>query len=92
VVETLAYPVVRYEGVVVPGEGGEAVSRSDKDWKPGMHGLERHWATFALPRGTGRYLRSQWNKRQRQAERAALRREHEPEPTRTRHSVHYDYW
>jgi hypothetical protein len=88
----VACPVVRYAGVVAAGEGGEAVSRSDKDWKPGMGGLERHWATFTLPRGTGRYLRRRWNKRQRQAERAALRREAEPEPVRTRHSVHYDYW
>lgn len=69
------------------------VSRSDNTaWRPGLSGLERHWATFSLPRGTGRYLRRQWAKQQRQRARAALRRAEEPEPSRPRHSVIWDYW
>ena len=69
------------------------MSRSDNTaWKPGMNGLERHWATFSMPRGTGRWLRRQEAKAQRQRARSALRREEEPEPYRPRHSVIWNYW
>ena len=69
------------------------MSRSDNTaWKPGMDGLERHWATFSMPRGTGRWLRRDWQKIQRQQERLALRRGDEPAPARPRHSVHWNYW
>jgi hypothetical protein len=69
------------------------MARSDNtEWKPGMTGLAKHWATFSMPRGTGRYLRRRWQKQQRQRERGALRRGAEPEPSRPRGSVRYDYW
>lgn len=67
-----------------------AMSRSDStEWH---REYVQYWKQWGLPRGTGRHLRRQWNKRQRQASRGALMRETEPEPTRTRHSVLYDYW
>lgn len=69
------------------------MSRSDNTaWKPGMHGLERHWASFSMPRGTGRWLRRQEAKAQRQRSRTALRQGAEPEPYRPRHSVIWNYW
>jgi len=63
------------------------VSRSDNTGKRNVK-----WHTWSLPRGTGRYLRRKWQKRQRRAGRAALRQQEEPEPVRPRHSVRYDYW
>jgi hypothetical protein len=71
------------------------MSRSDgTPWRASWRDSEasKHWEMWSLPRGTGRVLRRQWSKRQRQVERAALRRGREPEPSRGRHSVHYDYW
>ena len=68
------------------------VSRTDKDDKRSVTGLEHKWQAWSLPRGTGRYLRRQWQKRQRQAGRAELRPGREPEPARPRHSVTHDYW
>ena len=68
------------------------MSRSDNTpWRAGRP-YDPHWMWWGLPRGTGRYLRRQWNKRQRQREHAALRDGVEPEPARSRHSVLYDYW
>ena len=73
------------------------MSRSDntaraQDGEVGQRGLQKTWATFSLPRRTGRYLRRKWNKQQRGQARAALSRQEEPEPTRPRHGVNYDYW
>jgi len=73
------------------------MSRSDNTARPedgqvGQRGLQKKWATFSLPRGTGRYLRRKWNKQQRARQHAALLRQEEPEPTRPRHSVRRDYW
>jgi hypothetical protein len=69
------------------------VSRSDNTaWQWDLGGLEKNWATWSLPRGTGRDLRRRWQKMQRQRERVALRLGAEPEPTRSRHSVQRDYW
>jgi hypothetical protein len=68
------------------------MSRSDGTDKRNVTGLEHRWQTWSLPAGTGRYLRRKWQKRQRQAERAALHQGREPEPARPRHSVNYDFW
>jgi hypothetical protein len=50
------------------------------------------WRWWQFTRGQGRDLRRRWQKSQRQRERTALRQTEEPEPTRTRGSVKYDYW
>jgi hypothetical protein len=74
------------------------MARSDNTaWRqhrvdPRLNPLARKWESWSLPRGRGRELRRQWNKTQRHREREALARREEPEPTRTRHSVIYDYW
>lgn len=68
------------------------MSRSDNTAWTGQRHVDRRWETWSLPRGTGRWQRRKWQKQQRQAERAALHRGGEPEPTRPRHSVQWDYW
>ena len=66
------------------------VSRSDNTewhWEAAPN-----WRFWPFRRGQGRGLRREWQKRQRQRERAALRNAEQPEPARTRGSVKYDYW
>lgn len=55
-------------------------------------GWERYAAGFALPAHTGRYLRRRWHKQERRKARNALAAAQEPPPSRSRHSVIYDYW
>ena len=51
-----------------------------------------NWTFWQFRRGTGRYLRRQWEKAQRQQARAALAEMEVPQPARPRHSAHYGYW
>lgn len=70
------------------------MSRSDSTDPRQQHDrwMRLGWNSWPLPRGTGRRLRREWQKTQRQRERAALRQGNEPEPSRPRHSVHWNYW
>lgn len=50
------------------------------------------WGNWGLPAGTGQEWRRIYWKKQRAKVRAAIIHDYEPEPTRTRSSVKYDYW
>ena len=50
------------------------------------------WQSWPIPARTGRKLRRDWQKQQRQQERMALQRGQEPAPARPRHSVHWNFW
>jgi hypothetical protein len=66
------------------------VSRSDNtEWHREQ---PPSWRWWQFQRGAGRDLRRRWQKQQRQQQKVALRQMDEPEPTRPRGSVKYDYW
>lgn len=80
------------EGAGTRYRGRMSRSDSTQPYRLRSTDMERRAATFSLPRKTGSYLRRQWQKGQRQAEREALRMLEEPEPARPRHSVIWNYW
>jgi hypothetical protein len=56
------------------------------------HDWQHKWSHWGFPAGTGQENRRLYWKAERARTREAIARGRDPEPSRTRSSVKYDYW